>query len=174
MCVTSKEPGLSPPGIIVVGPERPGSGLYTWIPLWTSLYAFEWKICRRWSFWRARATATNQNGCSRVSAFGFVQSQNERGWMDVGQNIRSEKMTRYYLKTIVWPRQASSTGKWLETGQGCMAQWIASNWSTFSPRSRCPLFRRLRYAFGTVADHNRGGMIFGSLELMEWPVMHET
>ena len=28
-CVfTSKEPGLSPPGIIVVGPERPGSGLY--------------------------------------------------------------------------------------------------------------------------------------------------
>ena len=26
----------------------------------------------------------------------------------------------------------------------------------------------------TVADHNRGEMIFGSLELMEWPVMHET
>ena len=24
----------------------------------------------------------------------------------------------------------------------------------------------------TVADHNRGEMIFGSLELMEWPVMH--
>ena len=35
------------------------------------------------------------------------------------------------------------------------------------------LFRRLRYAFGTVADHNRGEMIFGSLELMEWPVMHD-
>ena len=26
----------------------------------------------------------------------------------------------------------------------------------------------------TVADHNRGEMIFGSLELMEWPVMQET
>ena len=26
--VTSEEPGMSPPGIIVVGPERPGSGLY--------------------------------------------------------------------------------------------------------------------------------------------------
>ena len=25
----------------------------------------------------------------------------------------------------------------------------------------------------TVADHNRGEMIFGSLELMEWPVMQE-
>ena len=25
----------------------------------------------------------------------------------------------------------------------------------------------------TVADHNRGEMIFGSLELMEWPVMHD-
>ena len=25
---TSEEPGMSPPGIIVVGPERPGSGLY--------------------------------------------------------------------------------------------------------------------------------------------------
>ena len=36
------------------------------------------------------------DGCSRVSAFGFVQSQNERGWMDVGQNIRSEKVMRYY------------------------------------------------------------------------------
>ena len=36
-----------------------------------------------------------------------------------------------------------------------------------------PYFRRLRYAFGTVADHNRGEMIFGSLELMEWPVMHD-
>ena len=31
---TSEEPGLSPPGIIVVGPERPGSGLY----LNTTLY----------------------------------------------------------------------------------------------------------------------------------------
>ena len=56
-----------------------------------------------------------------------------------------------------------------------MAQWIASNWNTCSPRSRCPL-----YIFGdcgmlsvTVADHNRGEMIFGSLELMEWPVMHD-
>ena len=26
----------------------------------------------------------------------------------------------------------------------------------------------------TVADHNRGEMLFGSLELMEWPVVHET
>ena len=25
----------------------------------------------------------------------------------------------------------------------------------------------------TVADHNRGEMIFGSLELMEWPVTHD-
>ena len=34
-CVfTSEEPELSPPGIIVVGPERPGSGLY----LNTTLY----------------------------------------------------------------------------------------------------------------------------------------
>ena len=40
-------------------------------------------------------------GCSRVSAFGFVQTQNERGWMDVGQNIRSEKVMRYYWKEIV-------------------------------------------------------------------------
>ena len=29
MGVTSEEPGMSPPGIIVVGSERPGSGLYT-------------------------------------------------------------------------------------------------------------------------------------------------
>ena len=47
--------------------------------------------------------------CSRVSAFGFVQTQNEREWMDVGQNIQSKKMMRYYWKVIVWPRQASST-----------------------------------------------------------------
>ena len=26
----------------------------------------------------------------------------------------------------------------------------------------------------TIADHNRGEMLFGSLELMEWPVVHET
>ena len=36
------------------------------------------------------------DGCSRVSAFGFVQTQNERGWMGVGQNIQSEKVMRYY------------------------------------------------------------------------------
>ena len=65
-------------------------------------------------YWSARATATNPGGwfpygCGRVSAFGFVQTQNEREWMDVGQNIQSEKMMRYYWKVIVWPRQASST-----------------------------------------------------------------
>ena len=26
----------------------------------------------------------------------------------------------------------------------------------------------------TVADHNRGEMLFDSLELMKWPVVHET
>ena len=46
--------------------------------------------------------------------------------MDVGQNIQSEKVMRYYWKVIVWPRQASSTGKWLETGKVAWLKWIAS------------------------------------------------
>ena len=93
---TSEEPELSPPGIIVVGPERPGSGC---IPEYHSEPAYT-----RSSGRYAEDGASEEQGllllimggCSRVSAFGFVQSQNERGWMDVGQNIQSEKVMRYY------------------------------------------------------------------------------
>ena len=93
---TSEEPGMSPPEIIVVGPERPGSGC---IPEYHSEPAYT-----RSSGRYAEVGASEEQGllllimggCSRVSAFSFVQSQNERGWMDVGQNIRSEKVMRYY------------------------------------------------------------------------------
>ena len=30
------------------------------------------------------------------AVLGFVQTQNEREWMDVGQHIQSEKVMRYY------------------------------------------------------------------------------
>ena len=68
----------------------------------------------------ARATATNpwmfpNYGCGRVSAFGFVQSQNELVWMNVGRyDIRSVAVSN---QVIVWPRQASSTGKRLKQGR---------------------------------------------------------
>ena len=71
--------------------------------------------------WNARATATNPGvipyGCGRVSAFGFVQSQNELVWMNVRAIWHSKWITTVYGKVIVWPRQASSTGKWLKQGR---------------------------------------------------------
>ena len=92
---TSEEPEMSPPGIIVVGPERPGSGLYPYTTLYQHIRVRVEDV-RDGASEEQGLLLLIVDGCSRVSAFGFVQTQNERGWMDVGQNIRSEKVMRYY------------------------------------------------------------------------------
>ena len=95
--------------------QRDRDRVYTWIPLCTSIYGFEWKMFRDGASEEQGLLLLIVDGCSRVSAFGFVQSQNELVWMNVWRcDIRSELLL-YVKKVIVTSglinREMTKTGQ---------------------------------------------------------------